>query len=189
MEFSILGPLRVLDGGRDLTPGRAKQRALLAMLLLHRNQVVGSDRLVEALWGETPPASAPTALHGHVSALRKLLGAEPEVLFRTVRALERLVKAAPFKRFAAERDAKLYVTFLARKAKSIPKLPLRSPKEALEVFALEGLEVFLVSRRKKNGFYGFPNELTERALGVPTTSRNWSTVTKIVEFAKKGSAG
>jgi len=76
VEFSILGPLRVLDGGRDLTPGRAKQRALLAMLLLHRNQVVGSDRLVEALWGETPPASAPTALHGHVSALRKLLGAE-----------------------------------------------------------------------------------------------------------------
>ena len=76
MEFSILGPLKVLDGDRDLTPGRAKQRALLAMLLLHRNEVVGSDRLVEALWGEAPPASAPTALHGHVSALRKLLGAE-----------------------------------------------------------------------------------------------------------------
>jgi DNA-binding SARP family transcriptional activator len=76
VEFSILGPLKVLDGGRDLTPGRAKQRALLATLLLHRNEVVGSDRLVEALWGEAPPASAATALHGHVSALRKLLGAE-----------------------------------------------------------------------------------------------------------------
>jgi DNA-binding SARP family transcriptional activator len=76
VEFSILGPLKVLDGDRDLTPGRAKQRALLAMLLLHRNEVVGSDQLVEALWGEAPPASAPTALHGHVSALRKLLGAE-----------------------------------------------------------------------------------------------------------------
>jgi DNA-binding SARP family transcriptional activator len=76
VEFSILGPLKVLDGGRDLTPGRAKQRALLATLLLHRNQVVGSDRLVEALWGEAPPATAATALHGHVSALRKLLGAE-----------------------------------------------------------------------------------------------------------------
>jgi DNA-binding SARP family transcriptional activator len=76
VEFSILGPLRVLDGGRDLTPGRAKQRALLSTLLLHRNEVVGSDQLVEALWGEAPPASAPTALHGHVSALRKLLGAE-----------------------------------------------------------------------------------------------------------------
>jgi DNA-binding SARP family transcriptional activator len=76
VEFSILGPLKVHDGGRDLTPGRAKQRALLATLLLHRNEVVGSDRLVEALWGEAPPASAATALHGHVSALRKLLGAE-----------------------------------------------------------------------------------------------------------------
>jgi DNA-binding SARP family transcriptional activator len=76
VEFSILGPLKVLDGGRDLTPGRAKQRALLSTLLLHRNQVVSGDQLVEALWGEAPPASAPTALHGHVSALRKLLGAE-----------------------------------------------------------------------------------------------------------------
>jgi DNA-binding SARP family transcriptional activator len=76
VEFSILGPLKVLDGGRDLTPGRAKQRALLSTLLLHRNEVVGSDQLVEALWGEAPPPSAPTALHGHVSALRKLLGAE-----------------------------------------------------------------------------------------------------------------
>jgi DNA-binding SARP family transcriptional activator len=76
VEFSILGPLKVVDGDRELTPGRAKQRALLAMLLLHRNEVVASDRLVGALWGEAPPASAPTALHGHVSALRKLLGAE-----------------------------------------------------------------------------------------------------------------
>jgi predicted ATPase/DNA-binding SARP family transcriptional activator len=76
VEFRILGPLEVLDDGRDLTPARAKQRVLLAMLLLHANDVVARDQLIDALWGETPPPSAQTALHGHVSALRKLLGSD-----------------------------------------------------------------------------------------------------------------
>jgi len=76
VEFELLGPLRVVDGDRDLTPARPKQRALLAMLLLHREEVVPGARLIEALWGEEPPDTAPTALHGHVSSLRKLIGAE-----------------------------------------------------------------------------------------------------------------
>ena len=76
MEFQILGQLKVVDGGRDLTPARPKQRALLAMLLLHREEVVPGEQLIEALWGEAPPDTVQTALHGHVSALRKLLGAD-----------------------------------------------------------------------------------------------------------------
>jgi DNA-binding SARP family transcriptional activator/tetratricopeptide (TPR) repeat protein len=76
VEFELLGPLRVVEGDRDVTPARPKQRALLAMLLLHREQVVPGSQLIEALWGEAPPESAQTALHGHVSALRKLIGAE-----------------------------------------------------------------------------------------------------------------
>ena len=75
MEFGILGPLEVRDQERELTPQRAKQRVLLATLLVHANDVVSTDRLVDILWGDTPPATASTALHGHVSALRKLLGA------------------------------------------------------------------------------------------------------------------
>ena len=74
MEFELLGPLRVVAGGRDVTPARPKQRALLAMLLLHREQVVPGTRLIEALWGEEPPGTAQNALHGHVSTLRKLIG-------------------------------------------------------------------------------------------------------------------
>lgn len=46
-------------------------------------------------------------------------------------------------------------------------------------------EVFIVSRRKKNGFYGFPNNFIEKELRVPATTRNWSTLTKIVEFLGK----
>lgn len=72
----MLGPLEVRDQGHDLAPRRAKQRALLAALLVHANETVSSDHLTEALWGEAPPPTAQTALHGHVSALRKLLGAD-----------------------------------------------------------------------------------------------------------------
>ncbi|HEX5897815.1 MAG TPA: alpha/beta fold hydrolase, partial [Solirubrobacteraceae bacterium] len=59
-----------------MTPARPKQRILLAMLLLHREEVVPGAQLIEALWGEEPPGTAQTALHGHVSALRKLLGSD-----------------------------------------------------------------------------------------------------------------
>ena len=54
---------------------RGRQRALLGYLLLRANEVVAQDRLVDALWGESPPASAVTALHGYVSRLRRVLGA------------------------------------------------------------------------------------------------------------------
>jgi DNA-binding SARP family transcriptional activator/pimeloyl-ACP methyl ester carboxylesterase len=76
VEFDLLGPLRVVDGGGEVTPARPKQRALLAMLLLRRGEVVPGAALIEALWGEEPPGTAQTALHGHVSALRKLIGAD-----------------------------------------------------------------------------------------------------------------
>ena len=56
--------------------GPPKQRALLALLLLRAGEVVSIDELVEGLWGPRPPESAQKALHGHVSALRKRLGAE-----------------------------------------------------------------------------------------------------------------
>src|SRR5437870_13281900 len=76
MDFRILGPLEVAEDGRPLPLGRGKQRALLGLLLLRANEVVAQERLVDELWGETPPATAPTALHGYVSRLRRLLGPE-----------------------------------------------------------------------------------------------------------------
>lgn len=76
MEFLILGPLEVVDEGQPLDLGGAKQRALLAALLLDANRVVTSDRLIEALWEEEPPETAQKALQVYVSQLRKLLGKE-----------------------------------------------------------------------------------------------------------------
>src|ERR671914_95262 len=59
MEFRILGPLEVVEDGRTVDVGAAKQRALLAVLLLNANRVVSRDELIEALWGERAPRGAP----------------------------------------------------------------------------------------------------------------------------------
>ena len=74
MEFRILGPLEVVDGDRQVAIAGSKQRALLAILLLHPNAVVSRDRLIDELWGESAPATASTALQVHLSQLRKALG-------------------------------------------------------------------------------------------------------------------
>jgi DNA-binding SARP family transcriptional activator len=75
MEFRILGPLEVLEEGRLVALGGGKPRALLAVLLLHPNEVLTTDRLVEELWGEHAPPTAAKAVHVHVSRLRKALAA------------------------------------------------------------------------------------------------------------------
>jgi DNA-binding SARP family transcriptional activator len=73
MEFKILGPLEVHEGGRRLVCTGSKQRLLLGVLLLHANEVVSADLLIEALWGASPPETARKALQMHVSQLRDLL--------------------------------------------------------------------------------------------------------------------
>jgi DNA-binding SARP family transcriptional activator/DNA-binding beta-propeller fold protein YncE len=73
-EFRILGPFEVCEDGRSLPVGSGKQRSLLALLLLNAGEVVSTDRLIDALWGESPPASAPNSVHIYVSQLRKVLG-------------------------------------------------------------------------------------------------------------------
>ena len=58
MEFRVLGSLEVVDHDGPVALGAPKQRALLAVLLLHRGEPVSSDRLIDEIWGEQPPASA-----------------------------------------------------------------------------------------------------------------------------------
>jgi DNA-binding SARP family transcriptional activator len=76
MEFRVLGPLEVEAEEELLRLGRTQQRALLAFLLLHPNEVVSREELIIAVWGEHRPNTAATALHGYVSGLRKSLGAD-----------------------------------------------------------------------------------------------------------------
>jgi DNA-binding SARP family transcriptional activator len=76
MQYRILGPIEVLDDeGRPVPLGGQREKVLLATLLLEANRVVSADRLIEAVWGDDPPATAANALQVHVSKLRKRLAA------------------------------------------------------------------------------------------------------------------
>ena len=76
MEFRILGPLEIRSESGLKHDLAGKQRALLAVLLLHADEAVSTDRLIDALWGDEQPDTAGKALQVYVSRLRKLL--EPD---------------------------------------------------------------------------------------------------------------
>src|ERR671936_2360001 len=74
MEFRVLGPLEVVHDGRVVPLDRRRLRALLAFLLLHANEVVSADRLIDEVWGPEPAKTAGASLQNYVSRLRKALG-------------------------------------------------------------------------------------------------------------------
>jgi DNA-binding SARP family transcriptional activator len=83
LDLRVLGPVEAAANGRPLPLGAKKQRAVLAMLVLEANRPVSSDRLVEGLWGESPPPSAPKMVQLYVSQLRKALrGHDVEIVTR-----------------------------------------------------------------------------------------------------------
>jgi YVTN family beta-propeller protein len=105
MEFWILGPLEVTSNGGRVELGYTKQQLVLGVLLLEANRVVSSERLVDELWGEAPPQSAPKLVQGYISGLRKVLGRET-IETRSGGYLLRVdpdrLDAARFERLAAE---------------------------------------------------------------------------------------
>jgi DNA-binding SARP family transcriptional activator/streptogramin lyase len=74
VEFRILGPLELVEDGRPVELAGGRQRTLLALLLLRANEVVSTDRLIDGLWGDRPPATAAKVLQNAVSQLRRSLG-------------------------------------------------------------------------------------------------------------------
>jgi len=82
VEFRILGPLEFIEGGRALTLGGSRQRALLALLLTRANEVVSTGRLIDELWGVRAPKTASNALQYHVSQLRKALAPSEAIVTR-----------------------------------------------------------------------------------------------------------
>jgi DNA-binding SARP family transcriptional activator len=124
VEFRILGSLEVLEHGRPVPLGAGKQRALLALLLLHANEAVATDRLVDALW-ESPPATAAKAVHVYVSHLRKPLGTERLL----TRAPGYLLRVEP-----DELDAARLERLLSEARASEPARARELLREALELF-------------------------------------------------------
>ena len=76
MEFRLLGPLEVEDAGRAIPLGPAKERTLLAVLLLARGRPVSDERLMDAIWGDHPPATAAKVVQVYVAHLRRALGSD-----------------------------------------------------------------------------------------------------------------
>jgi DNA-binding SARP family transcriptional activator/tetratricopeptide (TPR) repeat protein len=74
VDFRILGPLYVSREGRPLRLGGHQQKMLVCLLLLHANEVVSAERIIDALWGEAAPATARKALQVSISRLRQMLG-------------------------------------------------------------------------------------------------------------------
>ena len=79
MDVRLLGPVEASVDGRPVAVGAGKPRALLALLALHAGSTVSSERLIEGLWGEQPPATAVKLVQLHVSQLRKAFGTTPIV--------------------------------------------------------------------------------------------------------------
>lgn len=77
IDLRVLGPVRALADGRDLEIGHARQRGLLAMLLVDVNSVVPFERLIELLWDDRPPRLARNVMAGYATRLRKALAAAP----------------------------------------------------------------------------------------------------------------
>ena len=128
------------------------------------------------------PARIATKMEKH---LLKAFGSEITVIIRTVDELRAIIKRNPFKKPKPSADEMLFVTFLASPPPVKPRLPLRSKTENMEVIALTDGAAFMVARRKKTGWFGFPHTFAEKEFRVPTTTRNWTTVVKIVAAAEK----
>jgi predicted ATPase/DNA-binding SARP family transcriptional activator len=82
VEFRILGPLEIVEGGCPLRVSGARERALLAILLIHAGEVISADRLIDELWGNDLPASPANALQVVVSRVRRSLGRSPALVTR-----------------------------------------------------------------------------------------------------------
>jgi class 3 adenylate cyclase/tetratricopeptide (TPR) repeat protein len=120
LDVRLLGPLEVRHEGRLLKLGGAKPRTLLAALVLHLGEAVSVDRLIDDLWGESPPDSAPHAVEVHVSRLRKELGGA-------------LVTRAPGYVLAVEPD-QVDLTRFARLVADGRALSERDPESAAAIF-------------------------------------------------------
>jgi DNA-binding SARP family transcriptional activator len=157
MEFRLLGPLEVVDAGVLVALPAAKQRALLAILVLHANEVVSGERLIEDLWDARPPISARKVLQTYVSKLRRLLGSDVLVTRATgyvlcVDALD--VDLGRFERLVAdasrvgprERSEKLRAALALWRGRALADFG-HEPFAQPEIARLEGLRLTALEQR------------------------------------------
>ena len=128
---------------------------------------------------DAAPARVEAIVAGARRRLKPVLGAEPVVMVRSAREMAALTRRGPFAGVDAEPIVKRYILFLADVPARRPRLPHSHSKEELDIVHLAGRDCWMESRRKPSGMYGFPGIFAEAALGVASTARSWSTVTKL----------
>ncbi|MFJ5614013.1 BTAD domain-containing putative transcriptional regulator [Streptomyces sp. NPDC093221] len=124
LRVETLGPLRAYAAGRELALGPPKQRAVFAVLALSGNAVVSRDRLIDGVWGESPPTTAVGSLHTYVSGLRRALDGLGEPLTSSAAGYSLLLDPDGLDVTVAER--------LAARARSLAAG--REPAAAVTVF-------------------------------------------------------
>ena len=118
------------------------------------------------------------------AALAADLGYRIPVAVRSVPELQQVIARNPFIKFNRSKDLMLLVVFLAEDPNPKPSLPFISKSEKVEIFAVADGVAFVVARRKKTGWFGFPNGVVEKAFKVVATTRQWSTVQNVVKAAE-----
>lgn len=128
---------------------------------------------------DAEPSRVDTLVADARRRLRALLGAEPVIMVRSATEMRRLLRRGPFAGVEAPATIKRYILFLAGAPGRRPGLPITHAKEALDLVHIAARDCWVVSRRKPSGWYGFPSLFVEDVLGVASTARSWSTVTKL----------
>jgi uncharacterized protein (DUF1697 family) len=131
------------------------------------------------------PQKDPKALAGKIEkTLLKGLGFEVAVVVMTLDKLKAITKRNPFKLVKPSDDVMLFVTLFSSELKPRPKLPLKNASDNLDVISVTDSAAFMIAHRKKTGWFEFPNNFIEKAFGVTATTRNWSTLVRIVTMAE-----
>lgn len=131
---------------------------------------------------DAAPARVDAIVAGARRRLRAVLGVEPVVMVRSARQMAALLRRGPFAGVDAPAIVKRYILFLAGAPARRPRLPVTHAAEQLDLVHVAGRDCWVVSRRKPSGMYGFPGIFVEAQLGVASTARSWSTVTKLAEL-------
>ena len=119
------------------------------------------------------------------AALEKDLGYHVAVVLRSLDELQQMVTRDRCMKFAKEKEVMLCVVFLAENPQSKPRLPIISTTENVEIFDIADGAVFAVSRRKKNGWFGYPHAVVDKTRSVLGTTRQWKSLQKLVKAAER----
>jgi uncharacterized protein (DUF1697 family) len=114
--------------------------------------------------------------------LEKALGYRVDVFLRSIGQLQAILDSRPFARAKLSPDAKAYVTFFNGKPAALPDVPSGSPAEGYRLLRLDERELFSIWFRKPNGGFVDSAARVEKTMRIPTTTRNWNTIVKILNL-------